>query len=807
MEGNNTIASESFKAIIVGGGVAGLTLANMLEKFDIDYVLLEAHGDIAPAVGASIGMLPNGLRILDQIGCYERVLDLPRQPIEVSHARNSKGKSRFRVNNLSEHMERRLGYPILFFDRQWLLRLLYDNLKHNDRVLLNKKVIQVDHIDGGIQVTTKDGNIIRGSLVIGVDGVHSTIREHMKLIGDKLQPGYFPAGEDDRVPCYYRCSFGIAQKVEGYITGEQNNVQANGWSGLIISGPEDRVYWFIFQRLPEPRYGRDIPKYTKEHESQFITDKVTFGQIYSRRISSTLTPLHEIVYKKWFFKRIMLLGDAAHKPNPISGQGGNGAIESTAELVNAILRMKDARDSGLEALTDKEIEEIFDQTQSARHERERLLVADAHRLQALSAYENSTLSTLVWNIIGPIMGDELILSIWTNPMVGGARLEQLPIPWRKRIVPFTDELPAKPQTGAKTYMGQGGFVIGMSFLIWLAGKSLRLPMAELGFWKGDVIIARPWAGSGQSLLSKLVSFFSYPLTGSALAPKVQLVYFLCQLASPVLMYTIDGYRKGNRATLLALPSGFLGMMQLKGIGYIAPLHAVCRALQGTDSPIGRFVQPEVSEALLLALTLGYAIPTALMLAPGMDVSTRQDFTALWQFSPVLVSACTALFSTGLRWYRVQQRRRQLSFQTHVEGFEHYATEDMRPLETLYTHGIAIQAASHIATLTYAYFHPGISISKMLFGVPNPFSATWNLPDVANKIAVFLKYDFGIACCAWAASGIYSIWNLRRLGYIQTTDAFKASLGTLIGQILIGPGATWLSIAFWQDRILAGARRN
>lgn len=100
-------ADSSFKVIIVGGGVAGLTLANMLEKFNIDYVVLEGHGDIAPQVGASIGMFSNGLRILDQIGCYERIQALPQQMIECSHTRDSSGKSLFCIENVSKHLELR----------------------------------------------------------------------------------------------------------------------------------------------------------------------------------------------------------------------------------------------------------------------------------------------------------------------------------------------------------------------------------------------------------------------------------------------------------------------------------------------------------------------------------------------------------------------------------------------------------------------------------------------------------------------------------------------------------------------------
>ena len=62
-----------FKVIIVGGGISGLTLANALERANIDYVLLEARGEIAPFVGASIAITANGGRVLDQLGCYETI--------------------------------------------------------------------------------------------------------------------------------------------------------------------------------------------------------------------------------------------------------------------------------------------------------------------------------------------------------------------------------------------------------------------------------------------------------------------------------------------------------------------------------------------------------------------------------------------------------------------------------------------------------------------------------------------------------------------------------------------------------------
>lgn len=65
--------STDFKVIIVGGSVAGLTLAHCLEKLDISFQVLERNDDISPELGASIGILPNGARILDQLGLFKAV--------------------------------------------------------------------------------------------------------------------------------------------------------------------------------------------------------------------------------------------------------------------------------------------------------------------------------------------------------------------------------------------------------------------------------------------------------------------------------------------------------------------------------------------------------------------------------------------------------------------------------------------------------------------------------------------------------------------------------------------------------------
>lgn len=65
-----------FTVVIIGGSVAGLTLANILERYGIEYILLEKYKEIAPQLGASIGILPHGSQVLDQLGLEGQISSL-----------------------------------------------------------------------------------------------------------------------------------------------------------------------------------------------------------------------------------------------------------------------------------------------------------------------------------------------------------------------------------------------------------------------------------------------------------------------------------------------------------------------------------------------------------------------------------------------------------------------------------------------------------------------------------------------------------------------------------------------------------
>ncbi len=54
-------------------GHCSVNLALMLQKLNISYILLEPRDTLDWDRGASIGLQPNGLRILDQLGLVDEI--------------------------------------------------------------------------------------------------------------------------------------------------------------------------------------------------------------------------------------------------------------------------------------------------------------------------------------------------------------------------------------------------------------------------------------------------------------------------------------------------------------------------------------------------------------------------------------------------------------------------------------------------------------------------------------------------------------------------------------------------------------
>ncbi|KAK6206840.1 FAD binding domain-containing protein [Colletotrichum tabaci] len=432
----------------------------MLEQLGIDYILLEAHDTIAPQLGASIGLLPNGLRILDQIGCYETIRDKAGDFYNHTNLRGADGRPLMRKQStsLSEQLEEKTGYPCIFIDRQFLLQVLYDNIKDKDKILASKCVTGVEVTAVGVQVQTQEGCTYAGDFLIGADGVHSTIRKEMWRLANQMSPGIFSPDEGSKLKASTKCIFGISPRPATFPHHAQDIVFYKGWSYLVVSAPGDRVYWFLFSPVPTAN-GANIPRYTAEDEASFagqhlndnITETVTFRDLYVNRHIATLVPLQEHVFLRWHFRRIFTIGDSAHKVHPITAQGGNGAIESAAVLVNAISRRLDECPQGL---SEEALEAAFVEVYERRYNRARDVVKQGEQMQSLTSLEGPFSGLLIRYLV-PLFGDALFLKSFLKTSLAGPRIDKIDLPKRPHAVQFNDEK-----------VDQAG---GYSWVLWSAG--------------------------------------------------------------------------------------------------------------------------------------------------------------------------------------------------------------------------------------------------------------------------------------------------------------------------------------------------
>ncbi|OQD97819.1 hypothetical protein PENSOL_c011G01140 [Penicillium solitum] len=330
------------KVIIVGGAIAGLTLAHSLKHANIDYQVIDAY-PIASPVGASIAIFQNGCMVLDQLGIYQDLRSLVH-PLKTMNIRLPSGKV-LAAPPAGTLLEQRFGYSICLLPRQRLIQLLYDHLEDKSKVHAGhgKKVIRVAHSTDGVEVFTEDGSSYSGDVVVGCDGIHSSVRSEMWRHAELNHPG-IPLADRSAFASEFTCLFGIAGAVPGLPPGESNIVHGKPASFLTFIGLNGDVYFFLYMRMSERHLWPDSPRFSQEqgeslanaHMGAHITEDVTFGDIWTKRKTFTLLPMEEGVLQDWHWGRFAVVGDAAHKMTVNLGQGGNSAIESAAALANAL---------------------------------------------------------------------------------------------------------------------------------------------------------------------------------------------------------------------------------------------------------------------------------------------------------------------------------------------------------------------------------------------------------------------------------------------------------------------------------------
>lgn len=436
--------SESFRVIIIGGGPTGLALAHMLHLANIDYSLYDKREDICEPHGAGLAIQPQNCRILEQLGIYDQVLEQGLAPEMRVHREVSADGTVLAEYPFFQWLKENHGYTMMLFERWQYIKLLYDTLPDRESHVFTAKTLQSLWMveNGSVGVRFTDGSEDKGSVVIGADGVYSKVRDCII----QHAPKHVFTHKPYRIS--FRALYGVGPLPTGMDPGVVREIPHQGWWFQIISQPQ-RIFWMLYQSLDRPLerplfYGKgEAEALAAEHGDCPVGEGFTFKEIRASKTFEKLAVLEEGVAAKWYWKRVVLVGDAVHKvviicplvfhllhtykprltskQTPNQAHGANIGLESAACLVN---RLRSLLDLGTDP-TETQLEQVFD-----AYQQDRAPMASAYlkrtsfHLRALAGAGLSPWQRFQSQYLFPRLGARWILDHHISPLqVQGVKLD------------------------------------------------------------------------------------------------------------------------------------------------------------------------------------------------------------------------------------------------------------------------------------------------------------------------------------------------------------------------------------------------
>ncbi|KAI1427595.1 hypothetical protein F5Y12DRAFT_737400 [Xylaria sp. FL1777] len=336
----------NFKVIIAGGSVVGLTLANALERAGIDYVLLEKR-EVAPDLGASISLLSHNSRVYEQLGVVD-LYNAATVPL-LDRLHFNKDGYLFEDGGVLKGVNAKTQRPFRFMERRFHLQTLYDNLKDKSKVHTQVGVQSFEENDNGVTVLADNGERYEGSILVGADGVYSTVRQLMSSAAAATDSA---RAKNLMSPftASYRSIFATSKNIhpatqQPYMPdGTVNVVYHDGASGVSATGVKGLVFWFLFVKEDQPSHTPDCPKYSEKDAEETIEKfghlnlgaGYTFRDLWNNKVKAAMFPMEEGSVKGPWNNggRVVLIGDSASKSTVNPGLGGNAHVEGVCRLMN-----------------------------------------------------------------------------------------------------------------------------------------------------------------------------------------------------------------------------------------------------------------------------------------------------------------------------------------------------------------------------------------------------------------------------------------------------------------------------------------
>jgi len=344
---------DGLKAVVIGAGIGGLSAAIALRQAGYSVEVYERTRKLRPA-GAGISLWSNGIKVLNRLGLGKEVAAIGGTMNRMEY-KNPAGETLNEIDLLP--LVKRVGqrpYPVSRTDLQTMMLEAFGP----EDVHLGCKCVGVEEDADSVTAILEDGRRITGDVLIGADGIRSTVRKY--VTGEEVQPRY--AG-------YVNWN--------GLVPASDDLCEADNWaiyvgdsqraSMMPVGG--DRFYYFFGS--PRPFGTKTEPEAIRDELAETFKGWAAPVQRLIETLDPTETNRLEISdidpLKKLVKGRVALLGDAGHATTPTLGQGGCQALEDS-EILSRFL-----------VSTNISVEDALQRYEAERKERTAELVLKARK--------------------------------------------------------------------------------------------------------------------------------------------------------------------------------------------------------------------------------------------------------------------------------------------------------------------------------------------------------------------------------------------------------------------------------------------
>ena len=320
---------ENTTVVIVGAGVAGLTLGNLLLRSGVGCVVVEKRSREYLEQRQRAGVIDTrAARMFHEWGLADQVVG--GVPVKPAMSFRIDGETRTIEFEPDDHRDGR------FCPQQVLVRNLIDVFLSGGGDLRFEAEVALENIAGDerplvrYRDSTGSARTISCEFIAGCDGDHGVSRaaipgEHLTRYSREY--GYAWLTVLAEVPANHQALMAIHPR---------------GFAGQFARGPHASRFYLQCPLDTETSQWTD-ERIWDELETRFCEPVTTRGRIASIQ----LVPLRSVVYSPMSCGRLYLLGDAAHIVPPMSAKGMNLALHDAEVFANAVVHYQENRDPGL----------------------------------------------------------------------------------------------------------------------------------------------------------------------------------------------------------------------------------------------------------------------------------------------------------------------------------------------------------------------------------------------------------------------------------------------------------------------------